>query len=368
MITGLHEMLARMEQNQQAMVAQGGATSHLIPPAPIVRGDAGPAEVQVVPPAMSASHADARVAAPAHSAPVLPPVPAVIPMAPATMIEHGAPRMMEVDHFTDESTPAPSNILLTEPRWRSDLQEMNRKIEALQRGTRAPSVATLLTTSLFSEEITSAPVPMKLQLPKFRRYNGTTNPVHHLDNFQGQIEMVNLSDALRCRAFMSTLDDTALQWFKALPTQSVTSFPDLTQRFLDHFYNTVQHSLCTDDLWLVAQKEGELFRDYAKRFQLEVMKVIDLDLRMAVNILTRKYVRQESTLGASGKLSRPSELGSSSKAPESKKTKREENSARGNRRLDSSRRSDESCRPRDLPHFSRLSSEILPIIKKLPEF
>ncbi|MQL81550.1 hypothetical protein Taro_014014 [Colocasia esculenta] len=111
--------------------------------------------------------------------------------------------------------------------------------------------------------------------------------MHHLDNFQGQVEMVNILDALKCRAFKSTFDDTALQWFKETPSRSVMSFPDLAQRFLDHFYNTVQHSLCTDDLWLVAQKEAELFRDYAKRFQLEVMKVIDLDLRTAVNILTR---------------------------------------------------------------------------------
>ncbi|MQM19143.1 hypothetical protein Taro_052143, partial [Colocasia esculenta] len=42
MIAGLHEMLARMEQNQQAMVAQGEAASHLIAPAPVIHDDAGP--------------------------------------------------------------------------------------------------------------------------------------------------------------------------------------------------------------------------------------------------------------------------------------------------------------------------------------
>ncbi|MQL95511.1 hypothetical protein Taro_028182, partial [Colocasia esculenta] len=60
--------------------------------------------------------------------------------------------------------------------------------------------------------------------------------------------------------------------------------------------------------------------------------------------------------------------GSSSRAPEPKKPRRDEPAARGDRRSDSSRRPDESRRIRDLPHFGRLPSEILPIIKKLPEF
>ncbi|MQL80504.1 hypothetical protein Taro_012953 [Colocasia esculenta] len=287
LVVGLHEILARMEQKQQLIAARAEAAGQPTIPAPDGRGEHGLVGAQPAPPAISTSQADGRAAVPVPSAQAPPLPPAAVQGPLASAVEHGAPRTMDVDHFTAESTPVPFNIPPLEPRWKNDLQEMNRKIEALQRGAQAPSMAILLTTSPFIEEITSAPVATKLQLPKFRRYNGTTNPVHHLDNFQGQTEMVSLSDALNCRAFMSTLDDAVLQWFKALPPKSIASFPEFAQRFLDHFYSTVQHSLCTDDVWLITQKDGELFRDYAKRFQFEAMKVVDLDLWTAVNILTR---------------------------------------------------------------------------------
>ncbi|MQL72148.1 hypothetical protein Taro_004487 [Colocasia esculenta] len=260
LVAGLHEILARMEQKQQQMTAQVEAANRPAIPAPDGRGCNDAIGTQPAPPAMAGG-----------------------PLSPlrlncrrllqwrrkASRPRHwsrGPPRATDADHYTAESTPVPFNAPLPESRWKSDLQKVNWKIEALQRGTRAPSVATLLTTSPFSEEITSAPVPTKMQLPKFRRYNGTTNLVHHLDNFQGQTEMVSLTDALQCQAFMSTLVDSALQWFKALPPRSISSFLEFAQRFLDHFYSTVQHSLCMDDLWLVIQKDEELFRDYAKKF------------------------------------------------------------------------------------------------------
>ncbi|MQL91197.1 hypothetical protein Taro_023800 [Colocasia esculenta] len=380
-------------QRQQVVAVQGGVAGRSNIPE-LGLGGAEAVGDRAAPPTTSVSHVNIQAAVPEVSAPALQ-APATISVAPAVATDHGTTKATEVDHDTAESTPVATSILPAEPRWRSDIQEMNRKIEALQRGTRVPSVTTLLSTLPFTEEITSAQVPMKLQLPKFRRYNGTSNPVHHLDDFQGQVEMVNLSDALKCRAFMPTVDDAALQWFKTLPARSVTNFHYFAQQFLYHFFNTVQHSLCTDDLWHVAQRSGELFRDYAKRFQLEAMKVIDLDLQTAVNILTRvytntpfissvakkppvslsyllsrmqKYARLESTLGAAGKLGRSSESGSSRKGSEPKKPRRDEPSSRGDRRSGSNRQHDEYRRTWDLPSFTRLPFEILPIIKRLPEF
>ncbi|MQL95054.1 hypothetical protein Taro_027710 [Colocasia esculenta] len=268
MLANLQQVLVRMEQNQHAPPAHGEALVQPVVPTAEVQGGLGNADPRYAQPTMLASHAEDQrlpqvtvVQGPRQADAPSPAIP-VVPAKPAA-------RTDVIDLFSAESTPAPTNVRAVDPRWKDDLQEMNRKIDALQR------------------EVTSALVPDKLQLPKFRRYNGTMNPIHHLDHFQGQVEMVNITDALKCRAFMSTLDDAALQWFKSLPSRSIASFADLAQRFLDHFYNTVQYSLCTNDLWLVSQKEGEMFRDFVKRFRLEVMKVVDLDLRTVVNILTR---------------------------------------------------------------------------------
>ncbi|MQL88439.1 hypothetical protein Taro_020999 [Colocasia esculenta] len=105
--------------------------SRPVAPSPVTGDDVGPTEAEAVPPAMSASHADVQAVVPTLSAPVPSQVPAAAPVALATAIEHAAPRMTKVDHYSAKSMPAPTNLLLAEPRWRSDLQEMNRKIEAL---------------------------------------------------------------------------------------------------------------------------------------------------------------------------------------------------------------------------------------------
>ncbi|MQL73027.1 hypothetical protein Taro_005367 [Colocasia esculenta] len=106
---------------------------------------------------MSASHVGAPPAMVGTPAPAVNQTDNVPPVTPVAAVGNVAKADL-ADRFTAESAPISRSESPFDPRWKDDLREMNRKIEALQLGTRAPSVATLLTSSPFTEEITSAPV------------------------------------------------------------------------------------------------------------------------------------------------------------------------------------------------------------------
>ncbi|QHN78128.1 uncharacterized protein DS421_19g658710 [Arachis hypogaea] len=47
--------------------------------------------------------------------------------------------------------------------------------------------------------------------------------------------LTNASNAIRCKAFLTTLTKTAIKWFNSLPPRSIISFDDLAKKFLARF-------------------------------------------------------------------------------------------------------------------------------------
>jgi len=84
--------------------------------------------------------------------------------------------------------------------------------------------------TLFSQETVDAAIPATLVGPKVT-FTGTEDPEAHLTTFHTQMMLVEGSDAVRCKLFMSTLAGTAMDWFISLPDGHVTSFPQLTKLF-----------------------------------------------------------------------------------------------------------------------------------------
>ncbi|XP_072060427.1 uncharacterized protein [Arachis hypogaea] len=96
-------------------------------------------------------------------------------------------------------------------------------------------------------------------------YDGTTNPKHHLSNFKSRMYLADASDATRCKAFPTTIAKAAMKWFDSLPPRSVTSFDDLSRKFLMQFSiqnDKVKHA---PSLLEVKQEVGEPLRDYMER-------------------------------------------------------------------------------------------------------
>ncbi|XP_057758939.1 uncharacterized protein LOC130979496 [Arachis stenosperma] len=121
-----------------------------------------------------------------------------------------------------------------------------------------------------------AKVPRNFKSPDINLYDGTTNPKHHLSNFKSRMYLADASDATRCKAFPTTLSKAAMKWFDSLPPRSVTSFEDLSRKFLMRFSiqkDKVNHA---PSLLGVKQEVGEPLRDYMERFNKACLEIQDL--------------------------------------------------------------------------------------------
>ena len=60
-------------------------------------------------------------------------------------------------------------------------------------------------TSPFSTEIQQAPLPTSFRMPTMATYEGKTNPQDHLDAFNDQMDLLQVTILAQCRCFTVTL-------------------------------------------------------------------------------------------------------------------------------------------------------------------
>ncbi|GMH03889.1 hypothetical protein Nepgr_005728 [Nepenthes gracilis] len=89
-----------------------------------------------------------------------------------------------------------------------------------------------LDRSPFTAEILNRPMRTKFKMPPLDSYDGSINPVDHLDHFHTHLSQQGLEDLVMCRCFLLTLKGDARIWFHHLPSDSIRSFKELTDLFL----------------------------------------------------------------------------------------------------------------------------------------
>lgn len=75
--------------------------------------------------------------------------------------------------------------------------------------------------------VREAPLPRNFPMTQLKAYDGTTDPFDHLHSFVTMIDLLAVKDEILCRAFATTLDDSARKWYNPLLTpssRSVASF------------------------------------------------------------------------------------------------------------------------------------------------
>ena len=89
--------------------------------------------------------------------------------------------------------------------------------------------------SPFTRCIEGATLPRQFQHPTFTFYNGNTNPVEHVSQFNQRMVVHSKNKELMCKVFPSSLGPVAMRWFNGLKVNSVDSYRQLTQAFGSHF-------------------------------------------------------------------------------------------------------------------------------------
>lgn len=120
------------------------------------------------------------------------------------------------------------------------------------------------------------------QRPRIEPYDGSKDPEDHLNNFYIQMTLhaYGASDAIFCRSFFYTLKGPALRWFFSLPPNSISTYSQLTKKFLARFVSSKTCPKLPTTLTCLKQRGDESLEEYIDRFDEEARKVDDLSSRV----------------------------------------------------------------------------------------
>ncbi|GJY71455.1 MAK10-like protein [Tanacetum coccineum] len=137
------------------------------------------------------------------------------------------------------------------------------------------------------------------------------DPNQHLKDFLKLVDSLDLDgdnrERTRLRLFQFSLRDQASNWLERLPAGSITTWEDLTTRFLAQFFPPGRTAKLRNDILMFQQHHGESLSEAWTRFKDLLQKVphhgIDLWLQVQifydhVNPVTRRTIDQS----AGGKL------------------------------------------------------------------
>ncbi|KAL8091612.1 hypothetical protein AgCh_034025 [Apium graveolens] len=137
-------------------------------------------------------------------------------------------------------------------------------------------------TPPFTEEIMNAHISRKFKMPTIKAYDGTGDPANHVRTFSNALLLQPVNDAIKCRAFPQTLSGMAQRWYSRLPPNSIGSFRELSQAFINQFISGRVHEKSSASLMSIVQGAKESLRDYLNHFTNEALKVPDLDDKVAM--------------------------------------------------------------------------------------
>ena len=119
-------------------------------------------------------------------------------------------------------------------------------------------------------------------MPQVKTFDGTKDPIDHLDTYKNKMELHGYQDPIRRRAFAITLKGTALAWFNRLPSSSISSFTELSIAFVSHFIGAWTYKKPSYHLLTIKQSSQESLRSYVKRFNTKSLKVDIPDEKFAL--------------------------------------------------------------------------------------
>ncbi|XP_019189151.1 PREDICTED: uncharacterized protein LOC109183480 [Ipomoea nil] len=151
---------------------------------------------------------------------------------------------------------------------------------------RPPSdhTASLLRTP-FTAEIMAQPYPLDLRIPGNKEYDGRTDPEVHINTYYGNMLMMDVTDAVMCRAFYSTLSDWAAEWLRTLQPGSISDFASLAEKFTRKFVTSKVIRKPYMYLEKAKQLEGESLTDFLVMWKAAVGEVEPMDNLTAIHML-----------------------------------------------------------------------------------
>ena len=147
-------------------------------------------------------------------------------------------------------------------RMTQEMQMMKEKIDMMMNALKG-RVSTGLdklvhrTDSPFNTSVTSFPLLAKFRMPQVKAYDGSKDPLDHLESFKTLMHLQGVSDEIMCRVFPTTLKGPALVWFSKIGPNFVSTFKELSGLFVTHFNGGQRHKRSSVSLLNIKQRDDE---------------------------------------------------------------------------------------------------------------
>ena len=140
----------------------------------------------------------------------------------------------EDDNYRRRSRTPPSETFSYDEKHHHKCRNKSSPCKGL--GNNAMSKAlNQISKSPFTRKIEGAKLPRQFHQPTFTIYNGRTDPVEHVSQFNQMMVVLSKDEALMCKVFPFSLGPVAMRWFDDLMANSINSFNELTQAFGSRF-------------------------------------------------------------------------------------------------------------------------------------
>ena len=142
------------------------------------------------------------------------------------------------------------------------------------------------TDSPFTASVTSFPLPPKFYMPQIESYDGSKDPLDHLESFKTLMHLQRVADKIMCKAFPITLKDPVRIWFSMLTPNFIGTFKELSTQFASHFTGGHRYTKSTACLMSIKQREDEMFRSYIAHFNKKTLLIDEADYKILIVVFT----------------------------------------------------------------------------------
>ena len=104
-------------------------------------------------------------------------------------------------------------------------------------------------------------------------YERKIDPQDHLDAFNNQMDLLQVSSWARCRCFAVTLKATAKKWFRQIEPETAASWTQLLGLFMRQFQGARKYATPLNSLASIKQGSNETLKVYVKRFNEELTTI-----------------------------------------------------------------------------------------------
>ena len=140
--------------------------------------------------------------------------------------------------------------------------------------------------SPFTEPVTSFPLPPKFRMPQVESYDGSKDPLDHLESFKTLMHLQGVADKIMCRAFPTMLKGLARVWFSRLTPNSISTFKKLSAQFASHFIGGHRYKKSTTCLMNIRQREDKTLRSYITHLNKKALSIDEVDDKILVAAFT----------------------------------------------------------------------------------